>query len=74
LWTKLRVPDLRSSRGAPREVELGWADIDAGRVSIAADDISAADRMIDGLYALISRLLEFPSMQAHASPADRRGH
>lgn len=45
-----------------RLTEIARRDLDDIWDSIAADDISAADRMIDGLYTLISRLLEFPSM------------
>ncbi len=45
-----------------RLTEVARRDLDEIWDGIAADDISAADRMIDGLYTLIGRLREFPSM------------
>jgi len=48
---------LRLTEAARRDLDEIWDNI-------AADDVSAADRMIDGLYTLIGRLLEFPSMGA----------
>lgn len=48
---------LRLTEAARRDLDDIWD-------GIAADDMSAADRMIDGLYTLIGRLREFPSMGA----------
>ena len=45
-----------------RLTEVARRDLDDIWDSIAGDDIAAADRMIDGLYTLIGRLREFPSM------------
>ena len=45
-----------------RLTDVARRDLDEIWDSIAADDISAADRMIDGLHTLIGRLREFPSM------------
>lgn len=48
---------LRLTEAARRDFDDIWD-------GIAAEDISAADRMIDGLSTLIGRLREFPSMGA----------
>jgi toxin ParE1/3/4 len=45
-----------------RLTSVARRDLDEIWDSIAADDITAADRIIDGLYEILSKLREFPSM------------
>ncbi len=45
-----------------RLTSIARRDLDEIWDSIAADDISAADRVIDGIYDILSKLSEFPSM------------
>jgi plasmid stabilization system protein ParE len=47
-----------------RLTSIARRDLDEIWDGIAGDDISAADRVIDGIYEILSKLREFPSMGA----------
>lgn len=48
---------VRFTRAADRDLDDIWLEI-------AADNMGAADRFVDGLHELLQKLLQFPSMGA----------
>lgn len=48
---------VRFTRAADRDLDNIWLEI-------AADNMVAADRFVDGLHELLQKLLQFPSMGA----------